>query len=49
MPERPPSRKVKIEEGTAEVKKGEKISSNLRASEMEVEDKKRDEKSVKQN
>ena len=37
MPERPHSRKVKIEEGAAEVKKGEKISSDLRASEMEKE------------
>ena len=38
MPERPHSRKVKIAEGTAEVKKGEKISSEARASERKTPD-----------
>jgi hypothetical protein len=33
MPERPHSRKVKIEEGVAEVKKGEKVRQQIRASE----------------
>lgn len=33
MPDRPHSRKVKIVEGTAEVRKGEKISGEARASE----------------
>lgn len=38
MPERPHSRKVKIEEGTAEVKKGEKVSDTTRASERKTPD-----------
>ena len=33
MADRPHSRKVKIAEGTAEVKKGEKVSDQMRASE----------------
>lgn len=33
MPERPHSRKVKIEKGTAEVQKGERIGTGPRASE----------------
>ena len=33
MPERPHSRKVKIVEGTAEVKKGEKIENSRMAGE----------------
>ncbi len=31
MPERPHSRKKTIEEGTAEIKKGERISDSVRA------------------
>lgn len=38
MPERPHSRKVKIEEGTAEVKKGEKIQTQVHASDRQPED-----------
>lgn len=38
MPERPHSRKVKTEEGYAEVKKGEKIETQVRASERTAED-----------
>ena len=33
MPERPHSRKKKIEEGTAEIKKGEQISDSVQAGE----------------
>ncbi len=33
MADRPHSRKVKIQEGVAEVKKGEKVESTQRASE----------------
>lgn len=33
MPERPHSRKKKIEEGTAEVKKGEQIKDSVQAGE----------------
>ena len=40
MAERPHSRKVKVAEGTAEVKKGEKIDAQVRASERGAEDKK---------
>ena len=36
MPDRPHSRKVKIAEGTAQVKKGEKISAQEHASERET-------------
>lgn len=47
MPERPHSRKKKIEEGTAEVKKGEQIKDSVRAGEglafsAEKEEKKED-------
>lgn len=38
MPERPHSRKVKTEEGYAEVKKGEKIETTVRASERTAEE-----------
>ena len=38
MPERPHSRKVKTEEGYAEVKKGEKIETTVRASERTTEE-----------
>ena len=38
MPERPHSRKVKIEEGVAEVKKGEKVETQVPASERQPED-----------
>ena len=38
MPERPHSRKVKTEEEYAEVKKGEKIETTVRASERTTEE-----------
>lgn len=46
MADRPHSRKVTIAEGTAEVKKGEKISQEMRASERTSADaeKKQEEK-----
>ena len=42
MADRPHSRKVKIVEGSAEVKKGEKIESQVRASERKTADEKKD-------
>ena len=39
MPERPHSRKVKVAEGPAEVKKGEKIRTQVRASQRDTEEK----------
>ena len=36
MADRPHSRNVKVEEGTAEVRKGEKLSSDTRASERKT-------------
>ena len=49
MPERPHSRKKKVEEGTAEVKKGEQVKDSVQAgeglafSEEEKKDDKKDE------
>lgn len=42
MAERPHSRKVKIVEGTAQVRKGEKIEGEARACERKETDKKQD-------
>ena len=38
MPERPHSRKVKVEEGTAEVKKGERLQTEMRASQRDAKE-----------
>ena len=44
MGERPHSRKVKIAEGIAEVKKGEKLEGEARASQRKAEDGKKTQK-----
>ncbi len=44
MPERPHSRKVKIAEGTAEVKKGEKVEGAGKASERKPAQEQKDKK-----
>lgn len=44
MPERPHSRKVKVVEGTAEVKKGEKVEGAGKASERKPEAESKEEK-----
>ena len=38
MTERPHSRKVKVEEGTAEVKKGERFQTEMRASQRDAKE-----------
>ena len=43
MPERPHSRKKKIEEGTAEVKKGEEVKDSVQAGEGLAFSKEKDE------
>lgn len=42
MADRPHSRKVKVVEGTAEVKKGEKVSGEMRSCEREDRNKKKE-------
>ncbi len=49
MADRPHSRKVKVVEGTAEVKKGEKVESQLRASQREAQDRQQEKSSEKES
>ena len=48
MPERPHSRKKKVEEGTAEVKKGEQIQDSVQAGEGLAFSKEKDEEEEKE-